>query len=104
MHATTPQPDHLATLGTQLSIRGYEVKPTEHGLRVTNPKMAVCCQGTPQATVTITCRPRPEDGGRLWFYTETGEPVAEADRITDAGVNIRGRIAERHHQVEESAW
>jgi hypothetical protein len=46
---------------------------------------------------TITCRPRPIDGDRLWFFDGEGEPLAPADHITEAAVVIAanaGRAAE----------
>ncbi|MFC7731236.1 hypothetical protein [Actinomadura keratinilytica] len=53
-------------------------------------------------SLTITCRPRPEDGGRLWFFTDDGAPVSEADGVheADAILHILGCLARR---AEEAA-
>ncbi|MFF5262123.1 hypothetical protein ACFY4C_24575 [Actinomadura viridis] len=96
----TIQPDRLAALGAHLGARGYEVDLTARGLRVVNPKVADCCHATPSAEETISLRRRPEDFDRPWFWTAAGDPVAPADRITDAGVFLMGHLAERHQRDE----
>ncbi|GAA3965953.1 hypothetical protein GCM10023085_55560 [Actinomadura viridis] len=93
----TTQTNRLAALGAHLSARGYEVDLIDQGLRVVNTQV------TPHTTITITCCPRPEDGGRGWFFTASGDPVAEAGRIIDAGVDIMGRLADRDHHSGEAA-
>jgi hypothetical protein len=60
---------------------------------VTDPHAAGCCAEVAHPADTITCRARPEDGGRMWFWTSWGEPIAEADRITDASVVILRNLA-----------
>ncbi|QXJ20886.1 hypothetical protein AGRA3207_001679 [Actinomadura graeca] len=46
------------------------------------------------ATQTITCRPRPTDYDRMWFFNDaTGEPIAEAADIVDAAVIIAGHLS-----------
>ncbi|GLZ11334.1 hypothetical protein Acsp04_15690 [Actinomadura sp. NBRC 104425] len=74
--------DPLSALGTSLGADGLTVARTADGLQVTN-------EDVPGATDTITCRPRPEDGGRLWFWTGRGEPLAEADHLRDAILYVR---------------
>jgi hypothetical protein len=85
--------DPLARLAAFLGGQGLKAEPTERGLRVVNPEIAGCCSA--HAADTITCRPRPEDGGRLWYWTSWGEPIAEADHIVDAALIIRGNLARR---------
>ncbi|GAA3962156.1 hypothetical protein GCM10023085_50830 [Actinomadura viridis] len=97
MKDRTTQTNRLAALGAHLSARGYEVDLIEQGLRVINTQV------TPNTTVTITCRARPEDGGRRWFFTTSGDPVAEAGRVIDAGVDIMSRLADRDHHSGEAA-
>jgi hypothetical protein len=87
------QPDPLAALGAHLAAHGFKVDLTADGLRVINPKVGGCCAEVPYAADTITCRPRRDDGDRLWLWTSWGEPLAEADRITDATMAIRGNLA-----------
>jgi hypothetical protein len=91
---TTSQ-GRLAALGAHLGARGFTVDLTAKGLRVTNPHAARCCAEVAHPADTITCRARREDDGRMWFWTSWGEPIAEADRITDASVVILGNLAER---------
>jgi len=46
------------------------------------------------ATQTITCKPRPTDFDRMWFYDDaTGEPIAETEYTVDAAVIIAGYLA-----------
>ncbi|MFF5262579.1 hypothetical protein ACFY4C_26895 [Actinomadura viridis] len=97
MKDRTTQTNRLAALGAHLSARGYKVDLIEQGLQVINTQV------TPNTSVTITCRARQEDGGRRWFFTATGDPVAEAARIIDAGVDIMGRLAHRDHHDGEAA-
>jgi hypothetical protein len=83
----------LAKLAAYLAGQGLKAELTERGLKVVNPRIAGCC--SPHAADTITCRPRTEDGGRPWFWTSWGEPIAEADHIVDAALIIRGNLARR---------
>ncbi|XVQ11249.1 hypothetical protein ACQP1W_01370 [Spirillospora sp. CA-255316] len=92
MDRTTSE-SRLAALGAHLGARGLTVEFTAKGLRVTNPHVAGCCADAAHPADTITCRARREDGGRTWFWTSWGEPVAEADRITDAAMVILGNLA-----------
>jgi hypothetical protein len=96
---TTPQ-DRLAVLGAHLSAHHLTVEPTARGLRVTNPQVAGCCAEVPAAGDLITCRPRRDDGGVIWYYTSWQEPIAPADRITDAAVALLGYLAERPKPAE----
>jgi hypothetical protein len=64
-----------------------------------DPKVAGCCDEVAHAADTITCRPRTGDGDRMWFWTSWGEPIAEADRIIEAKMVIRGYLA-RHARRE----
>jgi hypothetical protein len=57
-------------------------------------------------SLTITCRPRAEDGGRLWLFTEEGEPIGEADgeHLDDAALHVLGRLARHAERARETAW
>ncbi|MFA1545393.1 hypothetical protein [Actinomadura chokoriensis] len=46
----------------------------------------------PRLSDVVTCRPRLEDDGRLWFFDHRGEPIAEADNVTDAVVHLGGTL------------
>lgn len=70
----------LAALRGQLDRRGYLLDDTDAGLQVSNPI------ASRTLSAIVTCEPRPEDGGRLWFFqrgtwdtTAEPAPVAEAD-------------------------
>jgi hypothetical protein len=84
-----PPQNSLAALGAHLSARNFVVELAADGLHVANPEAAGLVD-------TITCRPRVEDGGRPWFWSVSGEPIAEADQIINASVDILGRLAARH--------
>ncbi|GLZ16446.1 hypothetical protein Acsp04_66810 [Actinomadura sp. NBRC 104425] len=83
----------LAALGRQLAMRGLAV---EHKLRVADAT---------GVSLTITCRPRPEDGGRLWVFTEAGEPIGGADgaHLDDAALHILGHLTRRAERAREAA-
>ncbi|MWA01522.1 hypothetical protein F8568_014265 [Actinomadura sp. LD22] len=83
--------DPLAALAAHLSAHRLTVELTSRGLRVANPDVPGCCAET--RSDLITCRARPEDFGNAWFWTSWGEPIARADRVTDAAVVIRGYLA-----------
>jgi hypothetical protein len=93
-------PDPLAALGAHLGASGFMVELTACGLKVTNPRTAGCCEEVARASDTIVCRRRAEDGGTLWFFTSSNEPVAPAERIVDAKVFILGYLAECHGMAE----
>lgn len=78
----------LAALAAHLAARKLDVGLDSHGLRVRKPQA-----NGDGAADTISCRIRPEDGGRLWYFTSRGEPIAPADRVTDAAVFVLGHLA-----------
>ncbi|MFV2172630.1 hypothetical protein ACFHW2_13760 [Actinomadura sp. LOL_016] len=59
------------------------------------PGIGGCCDDASVPADVITCRPRPEDGGRRWFWTSWNEPIAEADRIVEATTFVLGYLAAR---------
>jgi hypothetical protein len=73
--------------------QGLKAELTDKGLKVVNPQIAGCCSA--HAADTITCRPRTDDGGRMWFWTSWGAPIAEAHQIPDAALIIRTNLARR---------
>jgi hypothetical protein len=79
-----------------LSAKGFTVDLQAGGLKVTNPEVTGCCEDVRRASDTITCRKRDSDGGRLWLWTSWGEPIAEADHITDATTAVMGYLAACH--------
>jgi hypothetical protein len=83
----------LAALAQQLAMRGLAVA---HMLHV---------EDATGVSVTVTCRSRPEDGGRLWFFTEDGEPISETGGVhePDAVLHVLGRLARRAERVKEAA-
>ncbi|MFV2173046.1 hypothetical protein ACFHW2_24825 [Actinomadura sp. LOL_016] len=87
--------DPLAALGAYLGARRLEVELTARGLRVANPDASGCCDDASVPSDLITCRPRRDDGGRLWFWTSWNEPIAEADRVVEATTFVLGYLAER---------
>ncbi|MEU6037293.1 hypothetical protein ABZ801_17990 [Actinomadura sp. NPDC047616] len=50
---------------------------------------------TPDASDTITCREREDDGGRWWFFASDGTPIIEADdaHLDDAAILVLGHLA-----------
>jgi hypothetical protein len=96
MTERTSPDGRLAALGAHLGAHGFNVELTARGLKVSNPHVAGCCSDVAQASDTVTCRARPEDGGALWFFSSWGKPIAAADRIIDAKVVILGNLAELH--------
>lgn len=77
----------LAVLGMQLQGGRFAVELADDGgaLLVVGPDAA-------DGTVTVTCAPREEDAGTLWFFGND-EPLAEADQAVTAVVGIRGILA-----------
>ncbi|WP_125615451.1 hypothetical protein [Actinomadura sp. WAC 06369] len=98
-NSTVPH-DPLAALGAYLGARRLEVELTARGLRVRNPDGRGCCDEAPVPSVLITCRPRPDDSGRLWYWTSWNEPIAEAERVVDATVLVLGRLAGREEGAQ----
>jgi hypothetical protein len=82
--------DRLAALAVHLKAHGYQVESIPRCLAVRNPDAT-----GPIAADTLTCRPHTGDGGRLWFFTLSQQPVAEADNLTDALVWIKGHLGTR---------
>ncbi|MEU6750086.1 hypothetical protein ABZ914_28060 [Spirillospora sp. NPDC046719] len=58
-----------------------------------DPLAALAAHQVKRASDLVTCRARSEDFGNAWFWTSWGEPIARADRVTDAAVVIRGYLA-----------
>ncbi|WP_157433178.1 hypothetical protein [Actinomadura rifamycini] len=85
----------LAALTVRLQVQRFEVEMTREGMRVRNEDTAGCRPDDPVPSDLITCRPYDRDGGHLWFFGSDGEPLAEADRVTDAIVRIKSRLARR---------
>ncbi|GAA4065843.1 hypothetical protein [Actinomadura miaoliensis] len=85
----------LAALAAHLDAHRFDVKLTNRGLRVRNPNAPGCCDDNPVLSDTIKCHRRTKDGGRLWFFNAAREPIAEADRLEDAVVWVKGRLTPR---------
>ncbi|GAA4104180.1 hypothetical protein [Actinomadura miaoliensis] len=83
------QYDRLRALAEQLSMRGVKLT-------------GLLGVATPDASETIACQPRPEDGDRLWFWASDGTPIAEADdeHLDDTVLLILGHLNRR---AEEAA-
>jgi hypothetical protein len=73
----------LAALAIHLEARNLDVELTGRHVIARNPNR-------PHITCTIFCRPRPDDAGRLWFYTASDGAIADAEKIIDAAVVISG--------------
>ncbi|MBA9005007.1 hypothetical protein [Thermomonospora cellulosilytica] len=86
---TTPAA-RIEALAVHLKAHGYEVEPMSCCLAVRNPDPK-----GPLASDVLTCRPHEEDDGRLWFFTLSGDPVSEADNLTDALVWLKGHLGSR---------
>ncbi|WP_131738365.1 hypothetical protein [Actinomadura roseirufa] len=89
-----PEPEHpdayarLGALMSRLHAYGLETVLQRRKLIVVNPEASGCCDDVPRLADTVTCRPRRDDGGRLWFWTSWGEPIAEANHIVDAALTV----------------
>ncbi|WP_222721165.1 hypothetical protein [Actinomadura sp. HBU206391] len=92
------QTARLARLGAYLASHRLDVDLTSYGLLVRNPAAPACCSEAKQGSLadTVTCRPRHEDSGRLWFYTSWREPIADARRVSDAVDEIKKYLGVRH--------
>lgn len=84
----------LKALGMHLRAHGFTIQDIAGGLVVRNMTSTArsCCGARGVSGDTILCRPYPEDGGRYWFFTSWNQPIAEADRITDALVMIKSYL------------
>lgn len=99
MTTPTPHANAFARLGAlmnRLDVYRLDIRISKDGLRVTNPFADGCCDTAQEPGDTITCRPREDDGGRLWFFHSWGEPIAEADRVVDAAVAIAAALGATH--------
>lgn len=85
--------ERLGALAEQLKAHRLDVELTTCGLRVAKPPAPGYSNANANAADTITCRPRPEDGQALWFFTSWQEAIAPADHLTDAIVVIKGHLA-----------
>jgi hypothetical protein len=86
---------HLNALGMNLRGFGYEVEFAATHLVVRNPARGCPDQSGESdegAADTITCRPREDDGGRLWYFTSWNQPIAEADHYVVALTTIRAYL------------
>ncbi|WP_433228090.1 hypothetical protein [Actinomadura formosensis] len=90
MNALSLPERRLAALGAHLSARGYQIDFLGTWLKVTNADASGCCAR--RLSDTVTCRARPDDGNRWWYFTSWGEPIAPADQVTDAAVSIQGYL------------
>ncbi|MFC4913193.1 hypothetical protein [Actinomadura gamaensis] len=84
----------LAALGARLAAFGFRVELAAD-LRVVDASVRGCCAEVAHPSDRVTCRAREDDGGRLWFWTSWGEPIAEAARVEDAAIAINGMFARR---------
>ncbi|WP_412515927.1 hypothetical protein K8Z49_31505 [Actinomadura madurae] len=84
----------LETLGMHLRAQGFTVEYVAGGLVVRNETSTArsVCGARGGSGDTITCRPHDGDEGRYWYYTSWRQPIAEAERITDALVMIKGYL------------
>ena len=89
-------PSDIAQLrALEQRLKSYDdLEPSfaDHGLIVRAVAPNGCCQDSPRLADTIVCRPRPDDGGRSWFFTSWGKPITESDRLVDAAVYIHGSL------------
>lgn len=83
-HAAEPG-QLLAGLGMQLKAGQLEIKAGDGALLVAAPDSG-------GQAFTVTCGPRADDAGTLWFFGD-GQPLAEADQPVTAMVAIRGILA-----------
>ncbi|MFB4303368.1 hypothetical protein [Actinomadura sp. NTSP31] len=85
----------LGALLHRLDLYGLDVRLKIDGLQVSNPFADGCCEGNPEPSDTIACRPRPDDEGRFWFAHSWGEWIAEVDHVADAALLIAARLRAR---------
>ncbi|WP_131735724.1 hypothetical protein [Actinomadura roseirufa] len=87
----------LGALTSRLHAYGLHTVLQRRRLTVVNPNRPGCCAASPRPADTITCRPRPDDGGRLWFFTSWGTPITEACHIIDAALTIASTLNGNGH-------
>ncbi|WP_131741249.1 hypothetical protein [Actinomadura roseirufa] len=92
-----PEPEHpdayarLGALMTRLHVHGMTTVLQRRSLIVINARGDG--EGDPaQPSDTLTCGPREDDGGRLWFFGAWGNPIAEAGDIVGAAVVLTGKL------------
>lgn len=88
--ATPDTPEHFAelwVLAQRLQGQRLEIELSDQTLVVHGPE-----DDEPLASITVLCRARTDDGNRPWFFTSSGEPITEADRIIDAALIIRSLL------------
>ncbi|WP_242892367.1 hypothetical protein [Actinomadura litoris] len=97
-HITDQQRTHLAALMSPLRGRGYtnELHDGTAVLELTHPLDPVLWPAD-----RILCKPRRIDGDRLWFFDGTGRPIAPADHLTEAIVEI---TATRYKRPDERPY
>lgn len=83
----------LAALGAHMRGRHLNTDLNDGSLTVAVP-------GKPEddtVACTITCRPRPSDGDRYWYWNGQRQPIAEAEpeHIPDAGARIAADLRAR---------
>ncbi|GAA2446621.1 hypothetical protein GCM10010191_74630 [Actinomadura vinacea] len=88
-----PQTNPLAALGAYMGAHGLAVDLTARGLKVTNLQVSGCCDEVSHAADMITCRKRSDDGGRQWFFSSSGKPITEVERVANAALIIRGNLS-----------
>lgn len=89
------QPDaaaRLSALKTHLDARGYRTRSTDRILSV----VGLAKDSESREVVEIVCEPRAGDGDRLWYRTDDGQWLAEADRLIDAGIAVSSRLRPLH--------
>lgn len=75
----------LYALAERLRVHGLDAERSDGTL-------TVLTQAGGEPADTLTCRPRPIDGDRLWFLSGSGEPIAEATRIIDAALIVASTV------------
>ncbi|WP_131736223.1 hypothetical protein [Actinomadura roseirufa] len=101
-----PEPEHpdaharLGALMSRLQVYGLETVLQRRKLLVINPNPPGCCPDVRRPADTIMCRPRDDDGARLWFFTSWGEPIAEAERIVDAALIVATTLGAPTEQAD----
>jgi hypothetical protein len=48
-------------------------------------------RGEPRYTMIVSCKPRLDDSGKLWFFDDT-EPIEQASHVIDAALYIGSRL------------
>ncbi|MGK5558147.1 hypothetical protein ACSNOI_41745 [Actinomadura kijaniata] len=101
MSTLTTDMSSLAALAVRVDAYGLRAELTAEGLRVANPNVPGCCEDVRHPSDLITCRPRSQDGDRLWFWTSWGEPLAPVHRLDDALVRVRSYLSRADHDRDQ---